>query len=72
MFNEAAEKERYRKWLVVYNKKMEEAKRKAYLNSPEYKRKQRKLFAKLLNKNMRKAAEEAKNKSKLEEFHDIP
>ena len=58
MFDEAAEKERYRKWLVIYNKKMEEAKRKAYLNSPEYKLKQRKMFAKLLKQNMRNAFKE--------------
>ena len=51
---------------------MEEQKRKAYLNSPEYKRKQRILYAKLLNQSMKRAAEEAKSKSKLEEFHDIP
>ena len=58
MFDEAAEKERYRKWLGIYNKKMEEAKRKAYLNSPEYKLKQRKMFAKLLKRNMKNAFKE--------------
>ena len=51
---------------------MEEAKRKAYLNSPEYKRKQRKLMQKLLKQNMKKAAKEALSKTKLEMFADIP
>ena len=71
MFDEAAEKERYRKWLVIYNKKMEEAKRKAYLNSPEYKLKQRKMFAKLLKRNMKNAFKEQMSKTPLEMFHGI-
>ena len=71
MFDEKEEKERYQKWLVIYNKRMEEAKRKAYLNSPEYKRQQRILMAKLLRKNMRKAAKEVMSKSKLEMFYDV-
>ena len=50
---------------------MEEAKRKAYFNSPEYKRQQRKLMEKLLKRNMRKAAKEQMSKTKLEMFYDI-
>ena len=71
MFDEEQEKERYRKWLITYNKKIEEAKRKAYFNSPEYKLKQKKLMAKLLKRNMRRAAKEHMSKPKLEMFYNV-